>query len=123
MGIGAHERIRERVGRSGETLHAPHLIDVEVLSGLRRLERIGQVTPERVAEALEDLVDLALERYPHQGLIERLWDLRHNVAPADAAYIALAEALDAPIVTADARLARAPGHAAVVEVFERFHAG
>lgn len=95
------------------------MIDIEVLSGLRRLERLGQVTPERAAEALEDLADLAIERYPHRGLAQRIWHLRHNVTASDAAYIALAEVLDAPLVTADAALARAPGHTAVIEVIER----
>lgn len=81
--------------------------------------RIGQVTPERADEAREDLADLALERYPHLGLIERMWQLRHNLTVPDAAYVALAEALEAPLVTADARIAIAPAHGALVEVFER----
>lgn len=116
VGIGAHERIRERIVRRGEDLHAPYLLDVEIVSGLRRLERDGRVTRERAAEALEDLRDLAVRRYPHLGLIERVWQLRHNVTTADAVYIALAEALDAPLITADGRLARAPAHAARVEL-------
>lgn len=111
-----HERIRERIARPGEDVHAPHLIDIEVVSAIRRLERMGRLTRDRAAEALEDLRDLAIRRYPHLGLIERIWQLRHNVTTADAAYIALAEALDAPLITADARLARAPAHGACVEL-------
>lgn len=118
LGRRRHERISERIGRPGETLHAPQLIDLEVLSAIRRLERLGTVTTERAEEAVEDLADLAVERYPHRGLAERVWQLRHNVTVFDAAYVALAEALDAPIVTADAALARAPGHDVVIEVFE-----
>lgn len=116
VGIGAHERIRERIVRRREDLHAPHLLDVEIVSGLRRLERDGRVTRERAEEALEDLRDLAVRRYPHLGLTERVWQLRRNVTTADAVYIALAEALDAPLITADGRLARAPAHTARVEL-------
>lgn len=117
LGLGGHERIRARITRPGETAHAPHVIDLEILASFRRLERMGRATSERVADAMADLADLAVERYPHRGLVERIWQLRHNVTPYDAAYIALSEALDAPLITADAALAHAPGHSAVVEVF------
>lgn len=117
--MGAHERIKARITRPGETAHAPHVVDLEILSAFRRLERMGRATSERVAEAMADLTDLAVERYPHRGLVERIWQLRHNATPFDAAYIALAEALRAPLVTADAAMARAPGHSAVVEFMAR----
>jgi predicted nucleic acid-binding protein len=112
-------RGRALVGRffaPGETLHAPHLIDVEVAQVLRRYAFLGEVSPERGRQVLADLADLPLSRYPHTVFLPRVWELRHNATAYDAAYLALAEALDAPLVTADARLASAPGHAAVVEV-------
>ena len=100
----------------GQTLHAPHLIDLEVAQVLRRYASLGEVSAERGRQALADLADLPLSRYPHTVLLPRVWELRHNATAYDAAYLALAEALDAPLVTADARLATAPGHTAVVEV-------
>lgn len=113
---GAHERIRPRVAPP-ETLHAPHLIDLEVLNAIRRLERGGQLSAERGREALVDFGDLRITRYPHDRLWERIWELRHNWSPFDAAYVALAEALDAPLVTSDARLKGAPGSRARIEVY------
>jgi predicted nucleic acid-binding protein len=75
------------------------------------------LTPERGREALMDLVDFPVHRYPHDLLLPRMWELRHNVTVYDAAYVALAETLAAPLVTCDARLAAAPRHAAKIEVF------
>ncbi|MBK7973674.1 MAG: type II toxin-antitoxin system VapC family toxin [Deltaproteobacteria bacterium] len=98
------------------TLHAPHLLDLEVAQVLRRGERDGWLAPRRAAEALADLRDLDVIRYPHHALLARVWELRHNVTAYDAAYLALAEALDAPILSCDARLASAPGHRARVEL-------
>jgi predicted nucleic acid-binding protein len=100
----------------GETLHAPHLIDLEVAQVLRRYASAGEISAERGRQALADLADLPLSRYPHTVFLPRVWELRHNATAYDAAYLALAEAIDAPLVTADARLASAPGHTAVVEV-------
>jgi predicted nucleic acid-binding protein len=90
-------------------IHAPHLIDVEVVSALRRLVAAGDSSPERAAEAIDDLLDLPLERYPEHILLPRIWELRDNFSAYDASYVALAEALgDAvPLLTADHRLARA----------------
>ncbi len=97
-------------------LHAPHLIDVEVAQVLRRYVNRGQLGEHHAAAALDDLRDLALERYPHHLFLPRIWDLRDNVTAYDAAYLALAEALDAPLLTCDRRLATAPGHGARVVV-------
>jgi predicted nucleic acid-binding protein len=102
---------------SGEEFHAPHLVDVEFTHALRRLLATGQLTPDRAARGRTDFADLAIVRYPHTPLLDRMWELRENLTAYDAAYVALSEALDAPLVTADARLAAAPGHHAVVEAF------
>jgi predicted nucleic acid-binding protein len=111
------ERIRERVARRGQTLHVPHLFDIEVLHALRSLILRGTVSPERARLALSRLRDTQLTRYPHTYLMERMWELRENLSAYDAAYVALAEALDAPLITMDARLAQAPGIRAAVEVY------
>jgi predicted nucleic acid-binding protein len=108
--------IETRLFAPGETLHAPHLIDVEVAQVLRRYTRSGELTAERGAEALTDLADFSLTRYPHTVLLPRIWELRENVSAYDAAYLALAEALAAPLVTRDRTLAGAPGHGASVVV-------
>ncbi len=100
-----------------ETLHAPHLIDLEVAQVLRRYCAAGEVTPARAEAALDDLHDLPITRYQHLVLLPRIWELRHNVTAYDAAYLALAEALDAPLVSRDASLAGAPGHHVRVELF------
>jgi predicted nucleic acid-binding protein len=101
---------------SGRTLHAPHLLDLEVAQVLRRYERSGVLSARRGHEALEDLEALRIERYPHQPFLQRIWKLRVNTTAYDACYLALAEALDAPLLTMDRRLASVPGHAARVEV-------
>ncbi len=91
-------------------LHAPHLVDVEVLSALRRLVSSGEATAERAGDAIADLLDLPIERYPHDILVPRIWELRENFSAYDAGYVALAEAVSGepvPLLTADARLARA----------------
>lgn len=100
-------------------LHAPHLLDVEFQHALRRLVVARTISDERAADARTDFAALTIIRYPHVSLADRMWELRHNVTAYDAAFLALAEALDAPLVTCDGRLARAPGHAASVEVFPR----
>ena len=108
--------VERRLFESGQTLHAPHLIDVEVAQVLRRYARTGEIDPERCREALDDLLDFPMTRYPHDVLLPRVWALRDNLTAYDAAYVALAEALDAPLVTRDRRLASAPGHAARIEL-------
>jgi predicted nucleic acid-binding protein len=92
---------------ANETLHAPHLIDLEIAQVLRRYVRSAVITAERGAEALSDLVDFPLTRYPHFVLLTRIWETRHHLTAYDAAYLALAEALDARLITRDRALARA----------------
>lgn len=96
-----------------QTLHAPHLIDLEVAQVLRRYERSGVISAQRGAEALTDLLDFPLTRYPHFVLLDRIWQMRHGLTSYDAAYLALAEALNAPLVTRDAALAKAGSHVRV----------
>lgn len=108
--------VRNRVLGSGQTLHAPHLIDVEVAQVMRRYAATGQIEAARGRAALDDLLDFPLYRHPHQFLLRRLWELRHNITAYDAVYVALAEALDATLLTRDRRLAAAPGHRARVEL-------
>ena len=111
-------RVEARLFRDQDEFHSPHLTDVEVIQGLRRLVRTGEVSPDRAADVMADLADFDLHRHPHLDLLTRAWKLRENVTAYDAMYIALGEALDAPIVTCDAPLAKAPGHRAHIEVIE-----
>jgi predicted nucleic acid-binding protein len=99
-----------------ETLHTPHLLDVEVAQVLRRYTRTGELDAARGLQALEDLVDFPLTRYPHDLFLLRIWELRQNVTAYDAAYVALAEALGALLLTRDAALASAPGNRAQIEL-------
>ena len=99
-----------------QTLHAPHLLDVEVAQVLRRYASRGDISAARGAEALADLAAFPLNRYPHDVLLTRIWELRGNLTAYDAAYVALAEVLGAPVVTRDEGLAAAPGHRAVIEL-------
>lgn len=92
---------------ANETLHAPHLIDLEIAQVLRRYVRTSVISADRGAEALTDLVDFPLTRYPHQVLLFRIWQMRHGLTAYDAAYLALAEALDAPLITRDRAMAKA----------------
>ncbi len=108
-------RITQRLFDEQETLHVPCLLDIEVAQVLRRYALAGELNATRGLQAIEDLSDFPLTRYPHDLFLPRIWELRHNVTAYDAAYIALAEALDAPLLTRDARLASAAGHNAVVE--------
>jgi len=96
--------------------HAPHFIDLEIAAAIRnRLARGG--IPQPLADvAVARLAGLPVRRYPHLPLIPRMWELRHNLTPYDAAYVALAEVLDAVLVTADGRLARAVGPRCAIEL-------
>jgi predicted nucleic acid-binding protein len=106
----------ERLAGDGD-LHAPHLIDIEILHALRRMTITGELSAERAADARTDFADLALTRYPHHPLGDRIWELRHNLSAYDATFVALAEVLDATLITCDARLAAAPGNPAEVQLF------
>ena len=109
----AGQRIGDRLSAAGETLHAPHLVDLEVAQVLRRYTASGEMDARRGLQALEDLGDLPLVRYPHDLFLSRIWDLRDNLT---AYGVALAEALAAPLVTRDAALASPGAHRARVEL-------
>ena len=108
------DRVRERL--RGERLAAPHLIDLEVVSAWRRLAAAGRLDDRRVALAMIDLGALRIERAPHQPLVRRCWELRANLTVYDASYVALAETIDAVLLTGDRRLAEAPGVRCSVQV-------
>ena len=93
--------------QDGRSLHAPSLIDIEVLHVLRRMSLGGVLDEVRASEAVLDFADLRMDRFPHEGLIPRIWTLRNNFTAYDAAYVALAELLESPLITCDAHLARA----------------
>lgn len=116
LATAAGERCAERLFAPGESLHAPHLIDVEVAQVLRRYAGAGELPEQRGRGALADLLAMPLERYPHEPLLHRVWELRRNLTAYDAVYVALAEALEAPLLTRDARLARSRGHQAHIEL-------
>ena len=96
--------------------HAPHLLDVEVAQVLRTQVTKGTMSEARGQEAILDLLDLPLVRYPHDFLLARVWELRNNLTAYDAVYVALAETLGCPLVTCDAKIAGAPGHSAQVDL-------
>lgn len=108
--------IADRLLDREQTIAAPHLLDLEVLQVLRRFALAGDLDAERAEQAVTDFSDLVILRYPHEPLIRRIWDLRSNLTAYDAAYVALAEALDVPLLTRDAGIARSPGHSARVEL-------
>lgn len=113
--VAGTEDLRECLARN--ELHAPTLIDFEVVSALRGLTLGGHLSPARAEDLLTDLDDLRIERWPAEDpLRRRAFQLRQNLSAYDAAYVALAEALDCPLVTRDARLAGASGHSAQIDV-------
>lgn len=111
-------RVEARLFRDDDEIHSPHLVDVEVTQGLRRLVRSGEVSPDRATEAIADLVDLDLHRHAHLDLVSRALKLRENVTVYDAMYVALAEALDATVITCDRPLAKTRGHRATIDAIE-----
>jgi predicted nucleic acid-binding protein len=110
-------RIESRIYLRGESLYAPHILDLEVAQVLRRLVREAVISARRADEAIQDLLDMRVARYPDFVFLPRIWQLRHNLTAYDAAYVALAEAFGAALLTRDAGLASASGHRAQVEVF------
>ncbi|MCO8126028.1 type II toxin-antitoxin system VapC family toxin [Acidimicrobiia bacterium EGI L10123] len=124
--LDASAAIEVLIGEPNETLaarlageavlHAPHLLDTEVLHVLRRLEQQGSLTGDRVDGARRLFELLEIDRYPHVPLSARVWELRPVLSAHDATYVALAEALDATLVTTDRRIAGASGLHAQVEV-------
>ncbi|MGA3031693.1 MAG: type II toxin-antitoxin system VapC family toxin [Terracidiphilus sp.] len=113
----AGQLIERRIYARNDTLHTVHLLDVEIAQVLRRLVREKTLAPRRAEEAIEDLSVLRVTRYAPVLMLKRIWRLRPNLSAYDAAYVALAEELTAPLITRDRRIAMAPGHTAAVEVF------
>jgi predicted nucleic acid-binding protein len=114
----AGKRVAKEIAPPEISLHAPHLLDVEVTQALRRYVRRGAMSSSRGAQALVHLSQLDVERYGHADLLARAWALRCNLTAYDAAYVVLAELLDAPLLTRDARLASAPGHQARIVLLD-----
>ncbi len=110
------EGLAERLA-ADEDRHAPHLLDAELVSALRRLVRTEALTADRASEALDDADLIGVVRYPLVGLRWRMWELRDAIPAYDAAYVALAEALGVPLITSDGRLARSSGHRATIEAY------
>ena len=111
------QQIETRIYARGDSLHAPHLLDLEVAQVLRRLERESSVSAQRADLALQDLQDLRVTRYPHYVFLPHIWRLRHNLTAYDAAYVALADKLGATLITRDARLASAAAPDLSVELY------
>ncbi len=100
----------------GQSLHAPHLIDVEVVQVIRRFVASGDIKEDRARAMIEDLAGIGIRRYPHDVLLPRVWELRGNLSAYDAVYVALAEMLDAPLLTRDRRLADAAARYAHIQL-------
>ena len=112
----AGRRVAILIADPATGIHVPHLLDVEVVSALRRLSKDRVIDEDQADAAIEDLLDLDLQRHSHEALLGRAWALRKNMTTYDAVYVALAEALSAPLVTCDRRLAKAPGTKIRIEV-------
>jgi predicted nucleic acid-binding protein len=110
------DRLMERAFAGSEQMHAPQLLDIEITQVLRRLVRQKEITAARAEQALQDLADLLIVRHDHQPLVQRIWQLRDAVSAYDGAYVSLAEALAAPLLTCDGKLAGAHGHRATIEL-------
>jgi predicted nucleic acid-binding protein len=114
---GVGKQIEERIYSRGESLHAPHLLELEVAQVVRRLVREDAVSAPRADQAIQDLLDLRITRYPHFVFLPHIWRLRDNFSAYDATYVALTEKLGATLVTRDARLASAAARLASIELF------
>src|SRR5580704_1721798 len=113
----AGQRVEQRIYARNNTLHTVHLLDVEFAQVLRRLVREGTLARKRAEEAMEDLIAVRVTRYAPVVLLDRIWQLRQNLSAYDAAYVALAEELKAPLITRPEKIAAGPGHSATIEVF------
>ena len=116
LGRDLGEQVAQRLLAPDQSVHVPHLWSVEVAQVLRRFVRSGTLTPDRARQAVGDAKDLPAARYPHEPLLDRAWQLRDNMTIYDGVYLALAEALDAPLVTTDERMQSSPGHDANVDL-------
>jgi predicted nucleic acid-binding protein len=116
LGTPAAPIVERRLFDSRETLHAPHLVDIEIAQVVRRYAARGEIDREVGRAALADLAGFPLRRYPHGFLLPRVWELRNNLTAYDAIYVALAEVLDAPLLTRDKRLAAAADRHARIEL-------
>jgi len=112
----AGSRIGHRIFSAEESLHAPHLIDAEIVQALRRLAAANAISPVRIQQVLRDLMVLRLRRYRHKPLLPRVWELRSNLTAYDALYVALAEVLGATLLTRDGGIASAPGVRARIQL-------
>jgi predicted nucleic acid-binding protein len=108
--------VEKQLFESGHSLHAPCLLDIEVTQVVRRFAAAKEISVEQGRAAVADLVDFPIRRYPHGPLLPRVWELRHNMTAYDAVYVALAEALAAPLLTRDKRLAAVARRQAEIEV-------
>lgn len=108
------QRVSAQIADPDEMLIAPHLIDAEVSQGLRKFVSIGDISAERGRESLREFLLLGIQRFEHTALLARVWDLRSTTTAYDPMYLALAEALEAPLITTDAKFERTPGHIAAV---------
>jgi predicted nucleic acid-binding protein len=116
LGTDRADDVAARVLAPEEHVHAPHLLDVEILRALRRLVQLADIDAPRAQQALDGCAALVIHRHIHSDHVAGIWELRDSVTAYDGAYIALAEALDAPLVTCDAKLARSRGHRAKIDV-------
>ncbi len=115
--------IAARIADPAEGVHAPHLADVEVAQALRRYVRDRTINADAATVALDDFRALDLQRHAHEPLLDRVWELRQNLTAYDAVYVALAEVLDAPLLTCDGPLSRAPGVAGRAVLVQAKHSG
>lgn len=115
LGTERADRLAARLLAHDQRLHAPHLIDIEIASALRRLTVSKNLSVARAGESFADLEAMAIERHAHTDLLPRVWELRNSLSAYDACYVALAEAVDAPLITCDTKLARSHGHRATIE--------
>ena len=113
----AGSQIRRRLADPAISLHSPELVDLEVLNVIRRYVQANRMAPDLATAAVRSLSELDLHRHRHGPMLRRIWERRSNLTAYDAAYVALAEILDGPLLTTDRRLARAPNLRIPVEVY------